>query len=187
MISIKKDPSFWYSYWRRIKHVPKLLTESFFSIDSLNLLDRGGKDRKRYVLNIGEAINHDLVIGEHAIYILDRKNQNLTAKIDILNTYSHVGNQRSWFSCPNNKCHRRVRKLYYAVHSFYCRHCLCLGYRSQREDVFLRLRRRQSKIESFLLDRGGSFGQKPKRMHTRTFNNLSKQWWKYEIKGESLS
>lgn len=90
-------------------------------------------------------------------------------------TACHLGGRRPWFHCPRIGCGRRVAILY-GSDVYICRHCRNLAYDSQREKDYDRLARRADKIrerlgwEPGILN--GSFWQKPKGMHWRTFSRL---------------
>jgi hypothetical protein len=87
-------------------------------------------------------------------------------------TPCNYGGRRVWFICP--QCGRRVAILYGTP--FACRHCHQLDYRSQRETGSDRAVRRALAIRRRLgWPRGAVSGDKPKRMHQRTFERLVAQ------------
>jgi hypothetical protein len=86
------------------------------------------------------------------------------------------GGTRPWFSCPG--CGRRVAILY-GGGVFQCRHCHRLAYSSQREGVLDsstrpgdRLRAKLGWTPGVLNSREG----KPKGMHWKTFEKLTRQY-----------
>ncbi len=84
------------------------------------------------------------------------------------------GGLRAWWLCPAVGCGRRVAVLY-GGRMFACRQCSRLTYRSQRESVDDRAKRRAGSIRRRLgWDAGilNTNGPKPKGMHRRTFERL---------------
>ena len=94
-------------------------------------------------------------------------------------TECHYGGARPWFLCPG--CRRRVAILYgrkierdgsklpIQNRTLKCRQCHDLSYPSQHEEWDRRMGRRAKKIWARI---GGKYGNKPKRMHWRTYNRL---------------
>lgn len=97
--------------------------------------------------------------------------------IQLERTPCRFGGERTWFRCPGRGCGRRVAKLYCAGRYYVCRHCGDLAYESQREDgasrAMSRANRMRRKINpaSFL---AGTFPDKPKGMHWRTYERLAR-------------
>lgn len=91
-------------------------------------------------------------------------------------TPCHLGGERPWFICPEEKCGRRVAILY-SGRIFACRNCHQLAYSSQRESVSDRAARRANKIRERLGWKKGILNpkgwRKPKGMHWRTFKRLN--------------
>ena len=88
------------------------------------------------------------------------------------------GGARAWFRCPAAGCGRRVAILYSGRGIFACRHCHCLGYRSQRETHGDRMGRRADKLRDRLgwtPGRINGHGDKPKGMRWRTYFDLVAQ------------
>ncbi len=72
-------------------------------------------------------------------------------KINIDYTKCNYGNTRPWFICP--VCKKRYAILYFNNHSFYCRKCLNLNYKSSqlsKNDNLTRLATKLKKIENKL-------------------------------------
>jgi hypothetical protein len=94
-------------------------------------------------------------------------------------TPCHFGGRRPWFVCSgvagDERCGRRVGKLYAAGSLFACRRCYGLAYQSQHEAPRGRNIRRAQEIRLRL---GGSaslidpFPGKPKGMHWSTYARL---------------
>ena len=94
-------------------------------------------------------------------------------------TGCHFGSARPWFLCPG--CVKRVAILYgpkfkrdgsklpIRNRTLKCRQCHHLSYPSQHEEWDRRMGRRAKKIWARI---GGKYGNKPKRMHWRTYDRL---------------
>ncbi len=94
-------------------------------------------------------------------------------------TECNYGGSRPWFLCLG--CGRRVGILYgrrvkrdgsklpVRNRTLKCRQCHDLGYASQHDEWDQRMRRRANKIWARI---GGRYGNKPKRMHWRTYDRL---------------
>jgi len=92
-------------------------------------------------------------------------------------TACHLGGSRPWFICPARGCGRRVALLYGGA-IFACRKCYRLSYGSQREAPHDRAARRADRIRERLKWEPGILngeGGKPKGMHWRTFERLSRE------------
>jgi hypothetical protein len=99
-------------------------------------------------------------------------------------TECHFGSVRPWFWCPNQKCRRRVRKLYFPRGGRYwlCRECYDLQYQSSRksgndfETAELRYRRAFQKADAENRrphPNNPPFSPKrPKGMHHDTYTGL---------------
>ena len=99
--------------------------------------------------------------------------------VAIEQTECNFGGARPWFLCPD--CGRRVAILYgrkierdgsklpIRNRTLKCRQCHDLSYSSQHEEWHQRMRRRAQKIRARI---GGKYGNKPKRMHWRTYDRL---------------
>lgn len=83
-----------------------------------------------------------------------------------LRTPCNYGGWRTWLGCP--RCGRRCAVLYLNGRGFYCRLCSRVAYQSQSEDAAGRALSRLHRLEARL----GFNGEKPKRMHRRTFERL---------------
>lgn len=97
--------------------------------------------------------------------------------VRLIYTPCNYGGERVWFSCPAQGCGRRVAKLY-GGSVFACRHCHQLAYPSQREKRHDRTLRRAEKIRARLGWEPGIDnipGGKPKGMHWRTYNHLTRE------------
>ncbi len=88
-------------------------------------------------------------------------------------TSCNYGGQRPWFRCPALACGRRVAILY-SGGIFACRHCHRLNYESQHEQPYERALSRCQNIRVRLGGHPGigSFPEKPKWMHWRTYIRL---------------
>src|SRR5262249_35010021 len=88
-------------------------------------------------------------------------------------TSCNYGRQRPWFRCPAAGCARRVAILYCGG-IFACRDCHGLNYESQHERTHDRALRRYQNIRVQLGAHAaiGSFPDKPKGMHWRTYHRL---------------
>jgi hypothetical protein len=102
----------------------------------------------------------------------------------------HLGGQRPYFLCPGIVngvvCNRWVTKLYGAGDYFLCRHCYRLAYASQRENGFDRAVRRANKIRAQLggdASMAGSFPERPKGMHHKTYARLYSKLSRTELQG----
>ena len=97
-------------------------------------------------------------------------------------TECHYGGARPWFLCSG--CGKRVAILYgrkierdgsklpIRNRTLKCRQCHELSYSCQHEEWDRRMRRRAEKTWARI---GGKYGEKPKRMHWRTYNRLVDQ------------
>ena len=95
----------------------------------------------------------------------------------LTSTPCHLGGYRRWFLCPARGCGRRVAKLYGGA-IFACRHCYQLAYPSQREEYHDRASRKAERIRAKLGWEPGTangHGLKPKGMHWRTFERLTRR------------
>jgi hypothetical protein len=83
------------------------------------------------------------------------------------------GASRAWLTCPNNRCSRSCRYLYYQD-GFFCRRCLGLKYPSQSHSKIQRLFDEYVRIdERIRLVEGDSV--RPKGMHTTTYEPLARR------------
>lgn len=91
-------------------------------------------------------------------------------------TPCNYGGVRHWFKCPC--CYSRVAVLTMYGERFICRHCHKLPYGSQNEGRIDRYMRKTRKIRNKLgasMDLTESVWVKPKGMHWKTFERLSRQ------------
>ena len=96
--------------------------------------------------------------------------------VQLSETPCHLGGTRHWFLCPARGCGRRVALLY-GGRVFACRHCHRLAYQSQRENASDRAARRVDRLRVKLGWGTGILngtGCKPKGMHWRTFERMTK-------------
>jgi hypothetical protein len=105
--------------------------------------------------------------------------KSIEQRVPITWTTCHLGGQRPWFVCSvycnGRYCGRRAAVLYGAGELFACRRCCGLAYASQQETPVHRGIGQAQKIRMRLggsADLCGSFPQKPKRMHWRTYLSL---------------
>ena len=96
----------------------------------------------------------------------------VTQRVLLSRTACHFGGTRPWWRCPS--CWRRVGSLY--RHDwFVCRHCLGVGYASQREGERRRALRTARRIRERLdgsLNLDWAFPPKPRGMHWQTYRRL---------------
>ena len=85
-------------------------------------------------------------------------------------TRCFYGGTRPWFRCPS--CDRRVGVLFLGGSNFLCRHCYHISYSSQNEDETSRMNRKANKLRERL---GAERWQKPKGMHTKTYDRLRRR------------
>ncbi len=168
----------------------KATTEGCLQID-IRQLARGGflehgaehcySDRKsKYEIRLVSEQNR--MRFQHGIALLAgfrRLGQDI---VTIDRTTCHFGGVRPWFLCPG--CRKRIAVLYgrrierdgsklpIRTRSLKCRKCHDLSYESQHEEWDQRMRRRANKTWARI---GGRCGNKPKRMHWRTYNRLVDQ------------
>jgi len=95
--------------------------------------------------------------------------------INLETSYPNYGGTRYWFTCP--VCGKRAAKLYLppVKAEFACRECHSLSYQCQREESWMRAKRRGEKIKGRLRERvekRGMLNCKPKYMHERTYLRL---------------
>ena len=89
----------------------------------------------------------------------------------------HFGGSREVWRCPSPACEAPVRKLYWDLGQWRCRHCLNLHYRCQSETQEARLERRLLNLHDRLGWKGALLQPdlvRPKGMHSQTFRHLSK-------------
>lgn len=97
-------------------------------------------------------------------------------RIYLCTTSPHYGGVRWWFKCP--RCYRRVGVLFLG-NIFACRHCWDMAYASQNQRADSRYTDRAFAIarklglEGNVID--GFWGEKPKGMHWKTFNQRKEQ------------
>lgn len=99
-------------------------------------------------------------------------------EINIERTACPLGGYRSWFTCPNSQCNKRVAILYW-VSDFRCRHCLGLKYPSENEDSFGRAIRRIERCRRRLGWKPGVTSAdegRPKGMHVRRYKHLTTEY-----------
>jgi len=99
--------------------------------------------------------------------------------VPYLYTPTRFGGRRCWLQCLS--CKRGCRVLY-GGHSFRCRRCYGLGYRSQQEPYYQRAVHQADKIRRRLVDQwgcafdGDEFPPKPKRMRWATYWRLKERY-----------
>lgn len=96
----------------------------------------------------------------------DGEKRNIDDRVALIYKPCNFGGARPWFQCP--RCTRQVAQLYMRSGRFACRHCQCVAYSSQSEDVMARTWREQRRIETRL----GDDWQRPKGMRQRTYERL---------------
>lgn len=94
-------------------------------------------------------------------------------RISIRWTSSLPGTEIGWLACPNNRCGRSCRYLYYQS-GFFCRRCLGLKYPSQNHSRIQRLFDEYVRIDERIgLIEGDSV--RPKGMHASTYEPLARR------------
>jgi len=127
------------------------------------------------VASIGVWFSPEGLELEYTISPGEREAKHLRYQVPITWTPCHYGGERPWFECPNQRCWRRVGRLYLCGGYFVCRHCTGAAYASQNEAASDRLMRKARKIRRRL---GASTNlteeiwPKPRGMHWRTFERL---------------
>lgn len=95
----------------------------------------------------------------------------------------HFGGARRWFRCPNTKCARRCRTVYFRQGYFLCRKCQRLGYLTEQASKsdypyhqINKVRRRLGWVPGYL----NGHETKPKGMHWKTYDRLIQKHRVYE-------
>ena len=112
-----------------------------------------------------------------------RKQKSSPYKIHTEQVKCHYGGFKKYFKCP--LCDNRMRILYLAENSiFLCRKCLNLSYETQRYRPSIRYMMKESKIAQEIKHLGGDLDnrQRPRYMHTKTFEKIKNKKYKYEEK-----
>jgi hypothetical protein len=106
--------------------------------------------------------------------LIDYGQEQLEGIASLAWTSCNFGGSRPWFVCPG--CDRRAAILYEEEEEMsgavLCRHCLELGYQSQREGPIARAKRRVEKARARL----GPDGSRPKGMHLATYSKLKREY-----------
>jgi len=128
--------------------------------------------------SIGVVVYSDYVLLTYTYSQYESEPVQLNCAVNLERTPCNYGGVRVWFCCPARGCGRRVAILY-GRGLFACRHCLTLGYDSQRQTPHSRA---LCRAQGVLMKLGGSgsmvepFPHKPKRMHWRTYHELIDRW-----------
>jgi hypothetical protein len=111
-----------------------------------------------------------------------QESRNITCRLSLTRTPCHYGNTRPWFICPD--CGRRCAVVYGLSRrgNFACRACQRLAYSSEAEAPMDRLWRKQSRLEARLIEDG----DRPTRMHQRTFERLWERIGEIEEQRDTL-
>ena len=92
--------------------------------------------------------------------------------IQLTKTSCNYGSYRYWWLCP--KCSKRVSVLYCAG-LYVCRHCIGANYGSQLQQpidrIFSRLHTIRERLD-WQVGIAHGIGERPKGMHTSTYNKL---------------
>lgn len=155
------------------------------------LLPRTKATLEEYFAIKVSAIKHLLPTDtpRQAITLIDTfKCRNTQIHLKLTTTPCQYGGFRYWFLC--GQCDKRVGVVYERDKVFCCRHCLSLGYKSQR----LQLHERQSKKLMKLYKKMGwqalenlhKQGIKPKYMKMQTFEKICSKI-SQQVKALSLS
>lgn len=94
-------------------------------------------------------------------------------------TSCNFGGERAWWLCPGLGCGRRVGVLF-GGKMYLCRHCQNLAYTSQREtpgDRALRQANRLRERLGWVPGIAHGAGDKPARMHWRTYNRMCLEYY----------
>jgi len=95
-------------------------------------------------------------------------------------THCQYGGSRPWFHCPVRG--ERVAILFFRAGRFACRDCQRIAYASQSDDVCARTWRKQARLESRL----GPNWQRPKGMHSTTYERLTSLLWDCEERRDTV-
>lgn len=90
----------------------------------------------------------------------------------------HLGGARKWLRCPNTRCGRRCRTLYFRRGYFLCRECQQVGYVTEQASKTDQPYYRINKIRQRLGWTPGYLNGhewKPKGMHWKTYHQLVQQ------------
>ncbi len=105
-------------YIKKDCHTACILRYSFFDELVARIIFEGHLDKTLPFIQLRYTYNSD---------------EQLDYRVYLTTTPVHFGGHRWWFVCPNNKCYKRVGKLYCAGKYFLCRHCYNLTYQSCRD------------------------------------------------------
>lgn len=167
----------WGWYWKvKRKHTPKPLCNQYACLDSFKIF-KNENDSGFKISDQREGISGELMKDAFVITTME-----LSYSISVEKQNCHFGGFRYFFRCPNIKCQKRMRKLYYHKGMFLCRNCWNIGYYSQRLSPSKRSMLMKDKIENTLKAMGGSVYQKPKWMRWRTFERIKGKKRAYEWK-----
>lgn len=161
----------------------KYFTVEFSSIDSLQVhktLSHAEQDGY-----LGDAIRLDMFY--LSFRLIDQKGivdfvgygnrLGLNFSANIVSTPCFYGGFRCWFRC--NRCDLRARFLYFkdkrSSSGLACRSCHNLSYQSQNRSFSDRILDNRRKISKKLGSTGDRWPNKPKGMHTSTYEKLMEQ------------
>lgn len=170
---------------RKCEHLPQLDVRELSRLGFLDTRMRGA-----IRLQSREGHEHSVVVNieSTSIYlrVVVRSDEEYSAAptiqcVELERTQCRYGGSRPWLRCPRCGVRRAVLYLAEDTH-FGCRGCMRLVYASQDERKLRRLWRKQSKLESRLVDRY----RRPKGMHWRTFLQTFKQLSEVQAKQNRL-
>lgn len=167
------------------RHGGKSVTTDMWALDIRRIARSGRLKPGRYfnwqwsrngepVANINIRTDIDRMTLDYRVRDRGGEWQSMIYPVRLSWTPCTYGGQRAWWHCPAVGCGRRVAVLYRGK-VYACRHCHKLAYRTQREQPRDRAGSRADKLRDRLGWEAGILngnGEKPKRMHWRTFERL---------------
>lgn len=166
----------WGWFWKlKKKHQARTLCSKLTSIDSFKLLKNDA-----FAGFIVQPMDIKANLQKYELRITYRKRKEHSYIIPIDKQPCNFGGFRYFFRCPLCQC--RMRMLYLTDKSiFLCRQCLNLSYKSQLLRPTRRYDYMNEKITNVIEKQGGDTSwNKPKRMHTKTYERLRSLHHYYE-------
>lgn len=165
----------WAWYWKvKKKHQPRILCSTLTSIDSFKLIKNDN-----FSGFIVQPLDIKAKLQENGLHIIYGKS-NCHSYIIPIEKQTCFSGYKFYFKCPLCTC--KFRMLYLTNKSvFLCRKCLNLSYKSQLLRPTRRYDYMNEKVTSFIEKKGGdTLWNKPKNMHTATYNKLKEKQHYYE-------
>lgn len=109
-------------------------------------------------------------------YAVDKEPRKYSLRLEAIP--QHLGGERHWFRCPNTRCRRRCKTVYWRSGYFLCRQCQRLGYVTEQASKTDQPYYRINKIRERLGWTPGYLNGhewKPKGMHWKTYHRLVQQ------------